>query len=253
MHDGRTRSGRPVVTEPNAWLRTKLHGDSGAKLMLLLGSKRKSAERLQVERELYDSLKTEVLGGPTYTALTEYGLAVMDRWLESGLIFTECGMVGIKLLKRPIPFSDREDFRQQTVMLALQAFRKGMEQQTGWQPGRGASLTTYFKRSLLFQFANEWRKWLRKNTRNSGQPLEALPDDLESPDPGPEARWLQNDEADRAANSIRDETKRAVLRFVSQRLSLQEIAEIIGTTRWEVESLLWEIRDQLAVGDGERL
>jgi RNA polymerase sigma-70 factor (ECF subfamily) len=253
MQDGRTRPGRLAAAQPNAWLRTKLHGDSGAKLILLLDGTLENTERMQVERELYDSLKTEALGGPTYTAVTEYGLAVMEKLIQSGYIFARCRKVGIKLLVKPIPFSYREDFIQQTVMLALQAFSKGLKQQTGWQPGRGASLTGYFSRSLLFQFANVWRKWLRETARNSGQPLEDLPHDLESPNPGPEEIHLQKDRAAQLVASIDDEKKRAVLRLVSEGCSIREIAEIIDIPRREVEDLLWQISDQLAAEDGERL
>jgi RNA polymerase sigma factor (sigma-70 family) len=251
--DERAGATHPLPTKAASLSPKKFPAGPVVELALALNGVAGSAERLQVERELHDSLLSEGLGGPIYTALTAYGLALMEPLVATGYIFTRCREAGIGLPQRPIPFSDRKDLVQETVMEALRVFRKDLKQRGGWQPGRGGSLTTYFSRTLLLQFANVWRRWLKDRAKHSGVPVETMQHDPEAPDPGPTVIYLERDEARQvlqALRSVENTRTRAVLALTFDGYTQQEIAEILGTTRRAVESLLRRHRKGVAAANG---
>jgi len=204
-----------------------------------------SAERLHTECGLRDALIAQGFGGPDYAALTAYGLELMTALVASGYIFTRCYEEGIYLLSLPIPISDQEDLVQETVAEALQTFDKSLKQGR-WQPGRGASLKTYFTGALLLHFANIWRRWLRYRARQAGLPLETVSYDSGSPEPDPADIYVQRDEVRRALGSPEEARTKAALVLTEDGYTQQEIAEILGTTRRAVESLLRRHRIRVA-------
>ena len=207
------------------------------------------AARLHADLRLRDALLAEGFGGPAYAALAAYGHQLMTALVATGYIFTRCREQHLDLLSLRIPSSDQEDLVQETVAEALRTFNRNLERGR-WHPEGGASLKTYFTGALFRQFANAWRKWLRNKAIHSSFPLEVLPDDPESPDPDPADVCAQRDETRRTL-ALEEARTQAALLLTGYGYTQDEIAEILGTTRRAVESLLRRHRTRIAGSGGK--
>jgi DNA-directed RNA polymerase specialized sigma24 family protein len=192
-----------------------------------------SPARLRADADLRDLLARVDFSGEAYAVFEEdlvrYGLQVMRDWLCGGYIFAQCDKVGLFLSRRAISPGDSEDLAQEVVARALPVFRQKALREGGWRPEGGASLKTYFARSLCFQFANVWKRRLKdKDPAIPGQTLDTLQAEAASPDPGPAETFLRRDEILRGLAGIPDERTRMAVVLAEDGYQHDEIAELLG-------------------------
>ncbi|WP_283133935.1 RNA polymerase sigma factor [Rhizohabitans arisaemae] len=214
--------------------------------------------RLEVDRQIRDVLAAQNFQGPAYVVFEEemvnYGYQVMMAWLANGHIFAKCAEAGFPILPAPIKIDDREDLAQETVARSIKNFKLYGLEQGGWKAELGASLKTYFTRTLCGQFANIWRKLAR--TQNSGItcPLDDLIE-IAIPELGPEEVVVQREEIRRGLAGIANEKTRTAIVLSMDGYEQEEIAEILGpeVTRRAVEGYLHRHRSHVAPSKkGER-
>jgi DNA-directed RNA polymerase specialized sigma24 family protein len=212
------------------------------------------AARLEADRALRDELAGQGFTGEAYAVLEDefagYGHQVMTAWLATGHIFARCHEAGLRLLSLPIHANDREDLAQETVAGALCAFKRQALEEGGWRPEGGASLKAYFTRTLLFQFANIWKKRLRAGGAPGSLPPESareLLPELPSPAPGPDDIAMQRDEIRRGLAAIERRARIAVV-LSAEGYEQEEIAEVLGpdVSARAVEGLLRRHRSRVA-------
>jgi hypothetical protein len=96
-------------------------------------------------------------------ALVAYAESYLRAWIGSGRILIRCKEKGMKLqgeMSLPLCGSDIDVLTIETLGHALIRF-EAVLQEGRWRPERGATLTTFFIRQLLFCFANVYRTWSR--------------------------------------------------------------------------------------------
>jgi len=127
-------------------------------------------DQLTAEAELIDRIMFAGYAGPEWErlrrALAEYGLVVCRAWIGNGQIFLECAKKRIAGLRRdPRLPGDAEDVAVETVIAALTYFRERVLIPRVWDPGRGASLKTFFVGACVLHFRNAYRSWRRQQNR----------------------------------------------------------------------------------------
>lgn len=98
--------------------------------------------------------------------LGEYGHSVITSWIQNRSIFSRVkGLTGVTLPCFPelTESGAASELAGVTVTVSLVSFRRMLENGTGWQPCKGASLRTYFIGQCLMCFPNEYRRWTREN------------------------------------------------------------------------------------------
>jgi DNA-directed RNA polymerase specialized sigma24 family protein len=217
-----------------------------------------SRSRLRADTALRDLLEQSDFSGKAYAIFEEelarYGLQVMRGWLRGGFIFAQCGKAGVPLERRAIPDGDHEDLAQEVVAAALPVFRQKALKEGGWRPDGGASLKTYFARSLCYQFATAWKKRLRnKDPAAAPGRLVADPPEVASLSPGPAETYLMRDEIRRGLAEIPDERTRTAVVLAEDGYQHEEIAELMGpdVSPRAVEGLLRRHRRRRESAGGE--
>lgn len=131
-------------------------------------------ERLDTDRELVAELRQSNFSGAHYTyystELAKYGLAVISGWTIRGLILHKVATKGHGGLPPPLDRSLEDsdvvqELANETVAVALKAFRERVLIPGRWDPSKGASIKTYFIGQCLMQFANVYRRWHRETYR----------------------------------------------------------------------------------------
>jgi hypothetical protein len=139
--------------------------------------------RRAADQELIAELRRNGFQGREYDVfaddLARYALSVLGGWLRTGHIFT--------LTRRTAPyetelleFADSKDARTElavmTIATAMPAFRQRALIEGGWDPEKGANLTTYFMGAVVFAFPNQLRtrrrtteRWRWQNSRYTGE------------------------------------------------------------------------------------
>jgi hypothetical protein len=139
--------------------------------------------RRAADQELIAELRGNGFQGREYDLfaddLARYALSVLGGWLRTGHIFA--------LARRTAPyerelleFSDSKDARTElavmTIATAMPAFRQRALVEGGWDPDKGANLTTYFMGAVVFAFPNQLRarrrmedRWDWQNRRHTGE------------------------------------------------------------------------------------
>jgi len=198
---------------------------------------------LQHDIALRDALAAQGFAGPEYemfeAALIKYGYRIMFGLLVTRVIFQRCREEGLHLRPplRPMTREDCEDLAWDTVARTIMSFKRDALERGGWDPERGASLTTYFRRKLLQQFANVYRTWLGG---------EKIPPDSAM------VRYATPDPAD--TYEIRDNIRRG-LAILDVRVAAtivlhvdgytdKEIAEVLGCTPKAVNARLQRHRER---------
>ncbi|MBT2213198.1 RNA polymerase sigma factor [Actinomadura sp. NEAU-AAG7] len=205
--------------------------------------------RHKADQELVEFLAAHGFAGPVYTRFAEemaaYAIAVLTAWLHTGMIFVRCAEKGIKLPRPPISAWSKDDQLElalETVAVATRSFQQRLRS-GHWDPGKGASLRTYFIGHCTYQFPDTYKKWLR-----ASEGLRSCADELDErwPDtrPGPEDLMADRDHADRALASLPDHNLRAALVLTTLGYNHAEIAELIGegATARSVEGALYRFR-----------
>lgn len=190
--------------------------------------------RLQADQELVERLRRDGFAGKEYevfkTTLVGYGYSVMQAWIGNGQIFQL-----VQELGRPVTCSDelkqhlrddvddQRDLAADTVARTLEPFLDRALRHGGWDPAKGANLTTYFVGALKREFPNAFRPWAReRNVRIRQVPLDDIERDLPPhDDPAEQVILLEAFRAamDRAATAKKNPER---LRFALAARFLQE-------------------------------
>lgn len=152
-------------------------GISAARLFGLAAAQvNEDSERLSKDVQLFEELRGEEFSGPKWELfqyeLARFALGVLLPWMGSKHIW------GVLRSKR-IPFRPSEEevallstdvtlrteIADSAVAAALHGFRNRAVSGTGWDPARGASLTTYFIGACVLSVVNELNKRRRSENR----------------------------------------------------------------------------------------
>jgi hypothetical protein len=132
--------------------------------------------RRQADQETIIELQRQDFKGLPYeyfaAELAAYGFAVMMAWMRTREIFKQCKDKGRPLsfgLTRDWSREDRMGLAGLTVAKALVVFRDQVLRPAKWDPGRGATLKTYFVGACVQQFPNFYDSWMRQEQRWDGQ------------------------------------------------------------------------------------
>lgn len=209
--------------------------------LLRLPADAQLADAMRVEARLAEEILANGFSGYAWAiiedALIDYGYEVMNRLLDTNLIFARCAEYGLGLVAKPISREEQEDLAQETVVAALCAFQNSFTKGMGWDPAGRASLRTFFSRGLLFQFANIWRKRTRTALPVSAPMIDELTE-LPHIAPGPYEVCAERDLIRRGLADISSERTRAALVLTADGYEQEEIAEILGVTTRSVEGYL---------------
>ena len=117
--------------------------------------------RLVADYDLLTEVMFESFQGPAWDKMAKrlvaYGLVVIKSWLRRGVIFNRCvekGFGGIPNAQHG-GITDEDDvmgLANETVWLAVLAYRDKVLIPGRWDPRKGANLTTYFIGQCLIQF-----------------------------------------------------------------------------------------------------
>lgn len=215
--------------------------------------------RLEGDRDLAAALQEAGFVGRDYGLfageIARYGLAVLTAWIYRGEIFAKVKAKGFGALE-PEPYhgaliEDAQSLADETVTLALRAFRDRVLVPGKWDPSKGASLRTFFIGQCLLQFANVYRRWVREVRRSytAAMELDAF-EDIETPqdrEPGHQAAL--KDELRRVLGRITDIRARDAFYLQAIGHSQAEIAARLQMTPKAVGSAMARARRQ-ARGEG---
>ena len=221
-------------------------------------------DRLAGDRELAAALQAGGYRGRNYelfaNEIAKYGWAVIRGWIYKGQIRSEVKRKGFGALD-PEPrlgsmIEDAESLADETVVLALNAFRDQVLVPGKWDPAKGASLRTFFVGQCLLQFSNVYKRWRREELRSYAEPhapphttdwVDEFEGDLSAPvaPDASEAAYIK-DELRRAFGSIKDERVRSAFYLsVTHGFTHAEIGEKLDMTAKAVESAIARARQQV--------
>ncbi|KTR95843.1 sigma-70 family RNA polymerase sigma factor [Microbacterium testaceum] len=221
-------------------------------------------DRLAGDRDLAAALRADGFQGRNYdffaTEIAKYGWAVIRGWIYKGQIRGEVARKGFGALDpEPRPgamIEDAEGLADETVVLALSAFRDKVLVPGKWDPSKGASLRTFFVGQCLLQFSNVYKRWRREELRSYAEPqappataewadeFEEGPSTPLAPDASETAQI--KDELRRAFGKITDERVRSAFYLsVTHGFTHAQIGEKLGMTAKAVESAIARARQQV--------
>lgn len=146
------------------------------------------------------------------------------------------------------PFTEDEvcELTNETVAKAIWHFRHDVLLKRRWDPGRGATLRTFFVGQCLIRFPNIYRRWRAGEMRNVfvlgedlGEPPRA--DEVEAPD----KRVVAGIVASLAMETIRDPRVRRAMYMTAAGWPQAEIASVLGVSEKAVERMLANERGRL--------
>jgi DNA-directed RNA polymerase specialized sigma24 family protein len=205
-------------------------------------------DRRQADIELRDALVAEGCEGPEWRlfvrVLAEYGYAVVMAWLRSEAIFELCREKGCPVGEPPL-YWEHEDLvslASDTVVKAIDDFRRKALLGGAWDPDGGAGLKSYFATACVYAFPNVYRKWYRDSTRRLAEStrstdVEALVD-VPSHFPDPADVVVTALEIKRGLDRIGDERTRQALVLREAGYTVGQIAESLDTSHGAVKGLL---------------
>lgn len=222
--------------------------------------------RLEADRDLIDTLRKEGFTGRNYeyfqTVLAQYGVAVIRAWVRDGKVhakYAEKRLGGLPPEPRPGALTDDPSTGQgladETVALALNAFRDKVLVPGTWDPRRGASLRTFFVGQCLMQFANVYRAWHSDFVREIAQPfddqrlyalIERDPTYFSAALENPERAAVRKDALRRLVAHVTDEQAREALWLNAVvGTPYRQIAERFGITEKKMEHMIARARAQI--------
>lgn len=139
--------------------------------------------RRAADQELIAELAHAGFAGAAYDAfaddLARYAISVLGGWLRTGYIFSLSRALAPSE-HESLEFADSKEARLEvvamTIAVALPKFRVKALVEGGWDPEKGASLTTYFMGACVFAFPNqlrnqrrERRRWFKQDQASNGE------------------------------------------------------------------------------------
>jgi DNA-directed RNA polymerase specialized sigma24 family protein len=212
--------------------------------------------RLATDARLVALLARHRFSGPLYeefeSNLYRYGLPILVAWLKTGEIFKQCRLRDLRLGAPPRPFTpeDRLDLANSTIAAALPVFRRKSLIEGGWDPAKGAALTTYFVNGLPVHFSNVYRAWSRQvrkemlwqNRMEPESSLADIPDATGTTDP--QALYVIRESVREGLDRL-DTTTRSVLMMLNEGYQYTEIGEIHGISPRAVEGIIYRHRKRI--------
>jgi DNA-directed RNA polymerase specialized sigma24 family protein len=205
-----------------------------------------SVKRRKADRQLYETLTQARFGGVSWdlfaTELARYAHAILMAWLVTGELFQQCHAKGRSLGLPPIDWTreDRVELANETVARALNRFRDNALAGGGWSQEGGASLTTYFMGTCIYEFPNVFRRWQTEQSSWHRPDLVELTPDQDWPaisdDPcviAVERLWIGE-----VLAAIPNPTTRKAVVLQSLKYTYDEIAELLNMTPGAVAQLL---------------
>lgn len=199
--------------------------------------------RLEGDKQLVLELMLNGYTGPAWRAfshaLVEYGLQVMRAWIATGRVFRECKSKGRGIQAGRAPIDDDEvlSLAGAVVAVALNAFRDSVLVPGKWDPGKGASLRTFFVGQCVLRFPNEYRRWKPQFEK---VPVPILADGsgeypVQRPARAPAVVALRQVWA-----SMHDRSDvRKMLAMIEMGYSHEEVAQLLGVTKRSVDSKVY--------------
>ena len=213
--------------------------------------------RLEADQTLVLRLNLEGFNGPTWErlsrALVEYGVAVMAAWISTGIVYAKLKRLGIRVAPastngRPMSDVDLDELAFETVAEATLSFRTILAAGK-WNPGRGATLATFFVGNCLLRFPNVLRDWKKERERHSGvrslDDPSLRPPSLRSAELVVIEQWSEADLEKRVFASAKAGRDQEVLKLLAHGYSLPEIAELTGLGYRQVSNRVYRIRKLL--------
>ncbi|WP_157591495.1 RNA polymerase sigma factor [Saccharothrix syringae] len=176
--------------------------------------------------------------------IAKYGHALMMSWLRSEAIFARCAEKGCAV-GGPPPYWEHEDLVSlagDTVVKAIDEFRRKALLGGEWDPAGGASLKSYFTTACVYAFPNVYRKWSTDFNRRRRESARSM--DLEglvgtaTTTPNPADAAVTRLEVKRGLAAIADERTRQALVLREAGYTVREIAESLGTSHGTIKGLL---------------
>ncbi|GCD99781.1 putative transcriptional rgulator [Embleya hyalina] len=221
----------------------------------------KMSERLVRDVERVEEMRVHDFTGARYEAFADdvcrYGIRFLNARLRTGEIVVACAERG-----RPVRFTeedlktfsrsraDREDLAVMTVTQAILRFTKQALRDGGWDPQRGALLTTYFCGLCLLVLGDTYRAWrtqhhdrVMRYDKRLG--IEFLARAITPADSEPSSRQLALAQAVvTLAENERSQHTRVIVQMTAQGQTQNEIADHLGLTRKQVEGRLRRFREK---------
>lgn len=204
------------------------------------------AEQLQrrlADADLVAELSRDGFTGPAWELfrddLVRYANSVMGGWLQTGYIFALTKKRGFaqdpgpELLDQLALDADvRQEIATMTIAVALPRFREKALVGGGWDPEKGANVTTYFMGACVLAFLNEFRRhrlqqrrWGKSDDRQLHYDRQALYDPDRGPITDPGAIATGNERV-REVLSRAKEREQAILAARLDGYSYAEIVEL---------------------------
>jgi DNA-directed RNA polymerase specialized sigma24 family protein len=221
-----------------------------------LDERRDQVDRLQGDKLLLEELSAEGYVGRKYTVfatvLAKYGVAVIRGWIRQGVILAkvrERGFGGLPPEPHRRALNEDEDTAEElaneTVALALVAFRDKVLVPGRWDASRGASLSTFFVGQCLMQFGNVYRRW-RTEYVSRPEAVEPESDVFHSTVEDVAHQSAIKDEARRVLSLVKDPRAReAFWRHAVNGEPFPVIAGRLGMTEKAVEKMIARARKQV--------
>ncbi|MEV6314432.1 hypothetical protein [Streptomyces sp. NPDC051776] len=221
------------------------------------------ARRLAADARLVEVLRQDSFDGARFrkfaSRLLEYGYPVLLRWTKSGEIFAQCAHAGRPVRRHAATFDwtaeDRHRLATDTLLEGVEFFRSYALERGGWDPERGASLTTYFIGSCVRCFPPVYNRWWREQILEQGMLHVALGTGAEdetsltdvadprSVDPCHAA--VVSDQVQQVMNAMPDPALRTGLALRAIGYSQSEAADRVGLTEKALERRVGRARSRL--------
>jgi DNA-directed RNA polymerase specialized sigma24 family protein len=146
-------------------------------------AEQETPSRHQGDQELLRALRAAGFEGIVWeyfaNELAAYAIPVLMSWTRTGKIVKLCAAWGMRIAPpRNWSHQDRSDVAYEATARAIKKFR-GTLRQEKWDPGRGASIKTYFMGAVIKEFPNSYHRWrnacVRPQDRPGPQALEDTP------------------------------------------------------------------------------
>lgn len=211
----------PDGSVPRVWLIDPEFDDAAERLRRLEGD-------VALLQRLQQGGFSDELWEPVAQELARYGLAVLQAWIRTRVIYDRVKQrtkYGLPTLEGWPDTETAMDIATMTVVHALDYFRHKVLAAGKWDPRRGASLRTYFIGQCLFKFANPYQSAFNAEIQRRDRELLTDDDDLfAGAYRGPEEQLVHRSELEQALAKMADTKAKSAFWLHSQGYTHAEIA-----------------------------
>ena len=219
--------------------------------------KSSTAIRRLTDREQYADLSAAEFRGAVMdnfaSDLWQYGLRVINSWLRDGSIPRRAQRHGVKIRPSWVELemwersaAAREELAVTTVREAAVWFTKTALPNGMWDPGKGASLRTYFIGACLIQFRTTYRSWSGERRQRVLEYSDGLAVHADRPAPGTDpALVMEQRETIAAILAKATPEARAICALIyATDATYTSIGEKLGMSARAVEGQMHRLRRQ---------